>query len=271
MIPIALSDEALAALAQLGFGQYEARAYCALLARSPMNGHEVAKASGVPPSKIYETLGRLAEKGAVLVERSEPVTYAASAYEAVLEAARRKFQRAHDAAAAAFQTLPAMADGAQVWSLRDRDAVLAAGQALVAGAAQSVFAALWEEELSELRAALEAAARRGCAVHIAVYGTARLDGPATYDLTMCGRSAVERLNGRRLSTIVADRERALVAEFHAGGGVEAVSTAHPVIGLLGIEYVKSDVLGRLLIDDMGEARFERLRHDPGTIDALLRA
>lgn len=271
MTPTALSDDALAALAQLGFGQYEARAYCALLARSPMNGHEVAKASGVPASKIYDTLARLTEKGAVLIERGEPVTYAALAYEAVLDAARRKFERAHDMAASTFASLPAMPDSGQVWSLRDRDAVLSAGDALIAGATRTVFAALWDSELSDLRPALETAARRGCAVHVAIYGTVALDGPATYDLTLCGRSAVERLHGRRLSVIVADRERALVAEFHAGGSVEAISTANSVIGLLGIEYVKADVLGRLLIEDMGEARFEALRHDPGAVETLLRA
>ncbi|XZQ31170.1 hypothetical protein ACTTAL_19280 (plasmid) [Rhodobacter capsulatus] len=44
----------------------------------------------------------------------------------------------------------------------------------------------------------------------------------------------------------------------------------PVIGLLVAEYVKADVLGLLLIDDMGEARFEHLRRNPGVIDALLR-
>ncbi len=271
MPPITLSDDVLTAMAQLGFGQYESRAYCALLARSPMNGHEVAKASAVPPSKIYETLARLAEKGAVLVERSEPVSYAASPYEAVLEAARRKFQRAHDAAEAALKSMPAQTDNGQVWSLRDRDTVMTACEALISGASLTLFAALWDDELADLRPSLEAAARHGCIVHIAIYGTSRLDGPATYDLTLCGRSAAERLDGRRLSVIVADRERTMVAEFHETGSVEAISTANPVIGLLAIEYVKSDVLGRLLINDMGEARFERLRHGPGVIDALLRA
>ncbi|MGY2051639.1 TrmB family transcriptional regulator [Methylobacterium sp. JK268] len=271
MTMASLSDEILAAMAQLGFGQYEARAYCALLGRPPMNGHEVAKASGVPPSKIYETLGRLGEKGAVLVQRSDPVTYAASPYDAVLEAARRKFQRALDTADAALRALPSRREGGQVWAMQDRDTVLAACDSLIAQAERSLFAALWDEELAQLAPALEKAARRGVVVHVAIYGTTRLDGPSGYDLTLCGTSAAERLAGRRLSILVADRERTMVADFDADGGVEAISTEHRVIGLLGIEYVKADVLGRLLIDAMGEARFEQVRRDPGTIDALLRA
>ncbi|WP_127903909.1 hypothetical protein [Solirhodobacter olei] len=84
-----------------------------------------------------------------------------------------------------------------------------------------------------------------------------------YDLTACGRSAMERMAGRRLMTLVADGREAIVAEFHPDDSVEAVRTDNPVIGLLATEYVKADVLGRLLIDDMGDARFEEIRYHPG--------
>jgi len=69
-------DELIAYLQALGFSQYEARAYCGLLQKSPANGHEVAKTAGIPTSKVYETLERLAQKGAVLVQRSEPTLWA---------------------------------------------------------------------------------------------------------------------------------------------------------------------------------------------------
>ena len=69
-------DELVQRLQALGFSQYEARAYCALLQKSPANGHEVAKLAGIPTSKVYETLERLKQKGAVLVQRSEPTLWA---------------------------------------------------------------------------------------------------------------------------------------------------------------------------------------------------
>lgn len=266
-----LSEQSLSALNQLGFTQYEARAYCALLSGPPMNGHEVARASNVPPSKIYETLNRLVEKGAVLVQRGEPVTYAASPREAVLEAARAKFERAFEAADTALSRIPTQRDPGQIWMLRERDAVLAALAQKIASAQGQVFAALWDEELAQLRDPLEQAARRGCNVHIAVYGTTRLDGPNSYDLTLCGRSAVERLGGRRLSTVVTDGTDSLVAEFRNDGSVDAVMSDSPVISLLAIEYIKADVLGRLLINELGEPRFEQLRHGKTNVDALLRS
>ncbi|HEY65351.1 MAG TPA: TrmB family transcriptional regulator, partial [Caldilineae bacterium] len=50
----------------LGFSEYEAKAYVALLRKSPVTGYELSKLSGVPRSMIYEVLGRLASRGAVL-------------------------------------------------------------------------------------------------------------------------------------------------------------------------------------------------------------
>jgi HTH-type transcriptional regulator, sugar sensing transcriptional regulator len=46
-------EELVQRLQALGFSQYEARAYCALLQKSPANGHEVAKLAGIPTSKVY--------------------------------------------------------------------------------------------------------------------------------------------------------------------------------------------------------------------------
>src|SRR6266511_3076476 len=71
-------------MSELGFSPYESRVYYALLQRSPMNGNEVGKQSGVPTSKVYETLERLRVKGAVRVYESDPVRYAPVPYRDLL-------------------------------------------------------------------------------------------------------------------------------------------------------------------------------------------
>jgi sugar-specific transcriptional regulator TrmB len=259
-----LSDDLLAALVRLGFTQYEARAYYALLQQSPLNGHEVGKLAQVPPSKIYETLQRLETKGAVLVQRSEPVRYAAVPYREVLGGIRRRIESDLDLAGEQLSTLPAPREAGLVWSLRDRAAILAACQAHIEAAERSLFAAVWDEEIPELRTALEQASARGVDVHVAVYGTEALHGPVSYDLADCGESARQRLGGRRLSVVVADFRDAIITEFGTAGGDEAVVTNNAVLSLLAVEYVKSDVLGRLLIDAMGDPLYREVRENPLT-------
>src|SRR2546421_316179 len=53
-------------LQQLGFSEYEARAYLALLQRNPLNGYELAKVSGLPRANIYAVLQKLEERGAAV-------------------------------------------------------------------------------------------------------------------------------------------------------------------------------------------------------------
>ena len=263
------ADSVLASLLRLGFTQYEAKAYCALLAQAPLNGHEVSRASGVPPSKIYETLQRLEAKGAVLVYRSEPVRYAATPYRTVLDGLRRRFEADVAAVEEGLAVLPDARDPGLIWSLRQRDAVLGACAEAIARARHTLFAALWDEELATLGPMLEAAHERGASVEVAVYGGYVLNGPRSFDLTLCGESAVERLGGRRLSAVVADGLEAVVAEFRADGSVDAVVTNNPVVSLLAVEYIKEDVMGRLMINEMGEDRYQRLRRSEG-MTAMLR-
>lgn len=271
MTSLDAQSELVAALAPFGFSPYEAKAYIALLSGGPMNGHEVARAAGVPPPKVYETLERMTAKGAVLVQRGEPITYAAVPAAAYLDAARRRFEDQQARASDLLAALPARRDPGLIWSLREREAVLSAAREMIETAQRSLFAALWDRELAGLSPTLEAASRRGVAVHVAVYGHGALAGPQIYDLSLCGDSAVERLGGRRLSVLAGDGVHALVAEFRGEDEVEAVATDNPVMSLLAVEFVKSDVLGRLLIDVLGQARFDALRTPESRIEQLLRA
>ena len=61
-------------LVQIGFSEYEAKAYVALLRESPVTGYQLAKASGVPRSMIYEVLGKLTTRGAAMTLRQEGST-----------------------------------------------------------------------------------------------------------------------------------------------------------------------------------------------------
>ena len=58
--------DALEQLQELGFTEYEARAYHALLQYHPVSGYELAKVSGIPRANIYVVLQKLEERGAVI-------------------------------------------------------------------------------------------------------------------------------------------------------------------------------------------------------------
>ena len=59
-------SDILHALHQLGFTEYEARAYAALVAGGELNGYALAKASGIPRANVYAVAGKLVARGAAV-------------------------------------------------------------------------------------------------------------------------------------------------------------------------------------------------------------
>ena len=69
-------DQVIASLQQLGLSLYEARLYLGLLTGGPQNGNELSRTSGVPSSKVYAMVERLAAEGiAVRTARGNNVEY----------------------------------------------------------------------------------------------------------------------------------------------------------------------------------------------------
>lgn len=255
-------SDLIAALTRLGFSQYEAQAFVALVGQQPMNGSEISRRAGMPPSKVYETLARLEAKGAVLVNRSEPVRYVAVSPADVLDALKARFDSDIANVTAALDELPTPEEPGLVWSLHDKDTIIRSFVRVITGATRGIFAGVWDEELEQLGPSLETAAANGVGVHVAIYGKRTLASAHTYDLHKCGASARLRLSGRRLAIVVADDQNTVVAAFGDQTPDQAVLTTNAVTSLLAVEYIKADISGRLLINALGDAAYQRLLRTP---------
>ena len=118
--------------------------------------------------------------------------------------------------------------------------------------------------------ALRAIRRHGVELQVAICGSFRLSVPFSYDLALCGASAEGRLGGRRLSVLIRDGVEAVAAETYPGGA-EAIWSENRVFSLLCNEYAKSDIMGRCLIDALGEQAYGRLRHERPELRTMLRS
>src|SRR5437763_12888126 len=91
-------DEAVVSRLQLlGFSLYEARVYVGLLRHGPQNGNELSKSAGLPSSKVYATLEKLAGLRVVHSVRREATTeYVCIAPEELVHRLRHQFGRPLD-------------------------------------------------------------------------------------------------------------------------------------------------------------------------------
>ena len=62
-------------LQAIGFTEYEARVYLALLEQHPATGYQLSRDAGIPRSMVYEALGRLETRGAVLSSVDKRATH----------------------------------------------------------------------------------------------------------------------------------------------------------------------------------------------------
>jgi HTH-type transcriptional regulator, sugar sensing transcriptional regulator len=198
-------DSVIDQLSRLGFSQPEARAYLALLGKSPATGYEVAKNSGLSRGQIYETLGRLESTGAV--QRSLDGKYIAMPFR---ELAHDKLATVRDAIKEVEQALP------QLSVTRGEAALIVYGYAnlilraleIVQGAARNVFLACFPPELEKLEDELIAAKQRGVNVNILSYGDFEVKG---LDIVQHhGIFVVRTGNGGRSFHLVADRHAGMM-------------------------------------------------------------
>jgi len=64
-------------LKRAGLTEYEAKAYLALLTYGVQTGREVAANSGVPPTRVFDTLKSLVDKGLASLIREKPMLFKA--------------------------------------------------------------------------------------------------------------------------------------------------------------------------------------------------
>src|SRR5215213_2840021 len=140
---------ATALLQQLGFSEYEARAYVALLQRNPLNGYELAKVSGLPRANIYAVLQKLEERGAIVrLDQPNGTRYAPVAPNELTQRVATRFQHTLNAVQQALEDLATPANPEYVWNIRGYEALLEHAHALVAVSKGRLLVAIGHHEAS---------------------------------------------------------------------------------------------------------------------------
>src|SRR5512145_1214305 len=152
-------------LQKLGFGAYEAQAYVALLQNVPLNGYELAKASGLPRPNVYNVLRKLEERGAVIrLETSAGTRYAAVSPKELMQKLGDRFHEALEATQRSLEEVSGPVAHEHVWNIRGYAAMLEEAHAVIDEAQEHLLVALWHYEALRLAGHLSRAEARGVAI-----------------------------------------------------------------------------------------------------------
>ena len=174
-------DTAVLKLTQLGFSEYEARAYTALLKENPLTAYEIAKSSGIPTSKIYEVIKKLENRQTVQSihgERSKmfiPVSpdELIQNYKSVMEARL-------SAVRSELGDIKGGMDTSYTWHIRDYDNFIIRAKRMVETALETVLLLTWPSEMDTLLPSLHGAEDRGVKIAAIHYGPANIKAGQTY-------------------------------------------------------------------------------------------
>lgn len=267
--------EVSAGLQQLGLGDYEAKAYLALLAAPGSNGYEIAKLSGVPRAKIYEVLGGLVAKGTAQVsdDGGARTVYYATSYETLLQRHLERASRVVEELRPALAELAAPVEATPLITVRGYEALLQHALRIIAEAREQLLVIGLPAETECLAPALRAAEERGVDIYPLVYGDATLGLSRLFhhnELNSTGRAG----GAVPVLIIVGDHSEALMAEATSGSRATGLLTRQRAVVLIAAEFVKHDIFlseawrrNQAVVsdklDDLQAMWFPRRRHETG--------
>jgi sugar-specific transcriptional regulator TrmB len=203
--------DSLSGLGDLGFTEYEAKVYLALLRENPANGYQLSKKAGVPRSMVYEALGRLHARGAVLKSGNErSIIYRPLPPEELLDRYDRQHQQLISALRDDLLSLYDSKGEESLWTVSGREASFGYASKMIADSKNEVYLVLDDTALERLRDEILSANQRGIKIGVLLTGFGELDcGKVSYHPPE--ESELQGLDD--MVVVVVDGEECLIADM----------------------------------------------------------
>lgn len=247
----------LASLAAIGFTEYEAKVYTALLREHPATGYQLGKQAGIPRSMVYEALGRLNARGAVLkTDAQGTALYRPLPPDVLLSRHEQEQARLVRELRDGLSALYAARDEDRLWSIAGRASVLGYADRMIRQAGAEVMLVISDADLADLRDAIADACARGLNVSTLLTGTAELDlGQVARHPPL--ESELQGLT--HTLVVVADHQEALIAS--AEGEMVATITNNANLVLIARQFIWMELFTQRISARLGADLLARLDPD----------
>lgn len=257
-------------LVELGFSQYEARAYIGLLGSEPVTGYALSNTTGIPQPKVYETLRRLARKGVAVMLGGEPARFVALPPAQLISQLDASFRRRLADAELALmrqgdddQSQLRVIEGMSDWS-----AIEARGIELLDESTRHAYVSLNCEDFEGTTAAIRRADARGVRADILLFGKEPMElehGRCVRHLSTDG--VVYRHHQARHLAVITDSTKVLWALAPDGGEWSAISADDALLAAAIKGYVRHDIyVQQIAMEFSGELA---ARYGPGLEELVL--
>lgn len=247
--------EALSDLDAIGFTEYEAKVYLALLKDHPATGYQLSKQAGIPRSMVYEALGRLDVRGAVLkTEEAKATLYRPMPPDAFLDRLAAEHQRRMGTLRHELNTLYTARDEGHLWSFSGEETVLSYAREMLVHAKYEVMLVLTDDNLTQLYPVIMDAHRRGVAIG------ALLTGERTLDIGQVAHHPPRESQLHKLSesmVVVVDEQEVLIASPYPTHYSATVTTNSNMVQI-GRQFVWMELFAHRIFSQLSPDVIEKL-------------
>ncbi len=244
-------------LMSLGFTEYEAKVYINLLGDHPSTGYQISKQAGIPRSMVYEALGRLSGRGAVLQAGEDRAThYRPLPPEILLERHMHEQERRVTNLRKYLQTIYVDKKEERLWSIRGEETILTYASRMIQKAENEVLLVLADSHLEVL-------SREICDAHDKdVMISALLTGEGKLDCGEVARhppleSELQQLT--EMLVVVVDQDEALIAS--SNGELIGTITNNPHLTLIARQFVWMELFAQRIYKQIGKEIMPKLNHE----------
>jgi len=196
-------------LKELGFSQYEAACYMALVGNHPINGSKLSKISGIARSRIYDVLRNLISKGYVIEVNSGQ--YAPLPSDELVRRLKRSFDNNIDAFEDQITKASQKDDFEFVWTITGYENVMQKAIEMIKEAKEEIYIRLFPEANNHLDEYLTVADKRGVKIRYVAMGniTKKFDVQVLHP----DDEHLQQIIGGRSIEVITDKSEALVGIF----------------------------------------------------------
>ncbi len=235
-----MSNDSIDKLVKIGFSEYEAKAYAALLRESPVTGYQLSKLSGVPRSMIYEVVGKLTARGAAMTLRTGRSTkYAPIPAAEFFDQLHREHEDLIDSLKDDLTAFASAPNLDYVWNIEGHENIMAKAMEMIDQAETRVYLAILPASFPALQPALGEAIERG--VRVVIYTTTDLDLPgAQVVVARVTEQTLGQARGLGLILVI-DGEEVLVGEWLTANQARASWTSSPLLVFIAEHHLRTDL------------------------------
>ena len=256
---------------EIGFSKNEAKAYMALLKEPAINGYEISKKSGVPRSMVYTIIAKLVAKEAIIELRTEPPSYTPVPVKELVMNRKRQTEETLTFLEKELQAIEKPVEVNAIKHIEGRSQIIHAMQKLMKASKEEIWLSAWEEELEELRGSTEEQGEKGIQLYSLLF--------TNHETTSFGEtfyhrrdtaSIEKRRMEQRLTILIQDNQEVLITGFVEGQIPQAIQTAEPMLVLLAKEYIRHDMMMKVVSDKVGNDMLNSLWQSDDLLTYIVR-